>query len=95
MRYQTEVSFIQVVGNLWMPNAVAAHTYELTGYDLGNIGNPLDRNSVAQWLATHSGDFSRIIDFRADLEVNGKTVIHEWESEDNEATFSDCIFGAE
>lgn len=85
-------SFIQVVGTIWMPSTTAATQYNLTAYDIENIGE-INRESVDLWLSTHSGDFSSVKDFRADIELpDGRNVVIEWEKEDNEFVFNDCMY---
>lgn len=68
---------------------------ELSSYDVGNIEKPVTRETVEQWLASHSGDFSSVTDFEADLEVGTETVRIPWASEENEMTYLDCMFPPE
>lgn len=93
MRYTATKQIIEVLGTMWMPMSTAATRMELSEYDMANIENPHNREHVAMWLATHSGDFSRIIDFRADFTIGDESIVHEWSSEDSEATFNDCMRG--
>ena len=82
---------VAVLGYIWLPNNVpCAQTIELSDYDLKNIGR-FTRANVADWLSTHAGDFSHILDFEARC---GKKYI-KWASEDNEATYISCIYGDE
>lgn len=81
---------VDVVGKIWMPMTTAAMRYELSDYDLENIGE-FTRENVEDWLGTHSGDFSSVADFSA---VCGNVEIP-WESEENEMTFVDCMYPAE
>lgn len=96
MRYIVTRQIIQVIGQIWWPiGATCAQEYQLSGYDIENIGDINDRDSVEDWLSCHSGDFSQILDFRADFTIDGADVVHEWKSEDSEFTFSDCMFPSE
>lgn len=95
MRYTVTKQRIQIVGRLWM-GGTAAMDKDLSAYDLGNIEDPTDRESVADWLATHSGDFQEVIDFRADFDIGDNHIVHEWEKgEDSEMTYGDCMFPSE
>lgn len=92
MSYRTiTINQIQVIGRIWMPyGAVCAQCIDLTAYDIENIGE-LTRDNVEQWLMCHSGDFSSIIDFRADI----GDFLSEWADEESECTYSDCMYPAE
>jgi hypothetical protein len=87
---QCRIAYVEVLGKLWMPMATAGTRYELSDYDLENIGE-FTRENVDDWLGTHAGDFSSVKDFAA---VCGETVIP-WSSEDNELEFSDCMYPSE
>lgn len=95
MKHVQIISFIQIVGKLWM-GGVAATQQTLSKYDVENMtdenGN-ITRESVDEWLNSHSGDFSIVIDFRADLETGEKNVIVEWENEENELIYRTYMFG--
>ena len=100
MRYTRVVSQVQVIGRIWMPDAVCAMDYTLSAHDLENIrdGRPLaeiTREDIAGWLSTHAGDFQEIIDFRADLSEGSEDKVIDWENEENELTYYDCMFPAE
>jgi hypothetical protein len=98
MRYTVRKSIVQIVGYLWMPQCKAATEQSVSSYDIENMtdddGN-VTRDSVEQWVMTHSGDFSSVIDFRADLEVGDKTIVIDWEKEESECDFADCMYPAE
>jgi len=100
------VNTIDVLGRIWQPGVgPCAMTYTLRDYDVNNIidysagENPLiNREGVERWLSMNSGDFSSIIDFRYNItvETNSQTRAYtdftsEFESEDNECTFWDCM----
>ena len=95
MRYIVIRQVVQILGRLWM-GGTAAMDKDLSAYDLENIEDPTDRDSVADWLAAHSGDFQEVIDFRADFHVGDKHVVHEWEKgEDSEIAYNDCMYPSE
>lgn len=100
MKYTVTKSIIQVVGKIWLPAITCAMEYELDSYKLGNLlaeveeNESLTREHVERWLATNSGDFQSIEDFRADLELpDGSSFTSDWENEENELTFMDCMYG--
>lgn len=98
MRYQIVRSFINVVGNLWMPNTQAAMQYTISASDIKNMTDEdgqITRESVEDWLAGHSGDFSSITDFYADIEYNGVNTIIQWNDEENEFAFNDMMYPIE
>lgn len=76
--------------------ALCAQDMELSSYDVGSIGEPITRETVAEWLSTHSGDFSEVIDFEASIETrDGETVNVPWSSDENEMQYLDCMFPPE
>lgn len=83
-------AYVEVVGAIWMPTTTAATRYELSGYDLENIGE-FTRENVDKWLSTHAGDFQSIQDFHA---VCGEAEIP-WADEESELTFADCMYPEE
>ena len=87
---RTRIAHVEVVGKIWMPMTTAAYIYDLSDYDLENIGE-FTRENVDDWLGTHAGDFSSIQDFHA---VCGDVEIP-WQSEENEMTFCDCMYPSE
>lgn len=102
MRYVVNKAVIDVLGEIWLPyGAKAAMRKDLSSYDLANIrarGNGrITRRACEEWLALNSGDFSRVIDFRADISEPGKrSIVFEWKGGDESACdFSDCMFPAE
>jgi hypothetical protein len=96
MRYTVTKQRLDVLGRLWMPNAIAATSLNLSSYDLENIEDPQDRESVEQWLMTHSGGFSQVLDFRADFHIGDEHIVHEWsKGEDSEMAFNDCMYPVE
>ncbi len=89
-------SFILIVGTIWMPQSTCAQRKDLSQSDIEQMtdddGN-VTRESVEQWVNTNSGDFSKVIDFYADIETGKGNIIIEWNSEDNEITFEHCMYG--
>jgi hypothetical protein len=75
-----------------MPQCKAAQEISLSAYDLENIGE-LTRENVENWLGSHSGDFSQVIDFRADLSLeDGTDWVSEWAHPDSEYDFCDAMY---
>lgn len=95
MKTINSYSFINIVGSLWMPQTTAATTKTLSQYDIENMTNEngeIDRDAVELWLCTNSGDFSSVTDFYADIETDKGNVIIDWENEENEFVFNDCMY---
>jgi hypothetical protein len=92
MKYTVEISKIYVVGRLWMGGR-ATMPYRLTQYDVQDIAalGGINRNTVQVWLDVHAGDFQCVDDFYADLEYQGETVILDWENEESEMFYNDCM----
>jgi hypothetical protein len=87
---RVRAAYVEVLGTIWMPMTTAGTRYELSNYDLENIGE-FTRENVDQWLGTHAGDFSSVKDFHA---VCGEQEIP-WESEENELEYCDCMYPSE
>lgn len=90
MKYLVEVNYIQVIGNIWMPNTQAAYEYKLTDYDIKNIGK-LTRENIDLWLCTNAGDFQSIDDFSANI----KDTEISWNAEESEFAYSDLMYPCE
>ncbi len=87
MRYLVEKNFVQVIGSIWQPMAgPCAMEYPLTARDVANI-EKFTRGNVETWLSANSGDFQSIQDFAATI---GDEWV-EWEREESEITFNDCM----
>ena len=98
MRYTVKRSFVRIIGSLWMPAITAATQQRIDAYELENMrgeDGAITRESVEHWVMTHSGDFSSVIDFHADIEDGDISVVIDWESEDSEYTYTDCMYGNE
>ena len=95
MRYTITKQRIEVLGYIWMPNALCAQVRDLSAYDMENLGDARNRDDVERWIALHCGDFSRVVDFRADFDVDGEHIEHAWTSEENELAFNDAMYPSE
>jgi hypothetical protein len=100
MRYMVRVSYVDVIGKIWMPSTTCAQRKTLRAYDVENIracGNGrITRRAVEQWLCTNTGDFSSIEDFRYSIEDGKKTRDSDWAHGDtSDCTYSDCMYPAE
>lgn len=94
MKYLVRTSFVDVVGKIWMPMVTCSMRYPLREYDLEQMRNEsglITRDDVAQWLCTHTGDFSHIQDFRASLEDGDKTLDFPWATEKGEILYNDTL----
>ena len=81
------IAQVSVIGTIWMPAVTCAMDYNLSDYDLENIGD-FTCDNVEQWLTSHSGDFQSIQDFTAQC---GDTEIP-WKSEKSEDIYCACMF---
>jgi len=98
MKYTMRVSYVDVVGNGWMPRCPMATRYTLTSSDVDNARDDegkITRESVELWLGSHSGDFSSVTDFSASLEDGEATVDIPWAEEDNELEFGFIMYPEE
>lgn len=98
MQILKNYSFINVLGKIWMPNTKAAQYITLRQSDIDNMtdeNGDITRESVELWLGSHAGDFSSIIDFHADIETNKGNTVIEWENEENEYEYNDCMCPSE
>ena len=89
MSYMTiTINRIDVIGYIWMPNnVICAMSRDLTAYDIENIGE-LTRDNIRLWIDKNFGDFSQVTDFRADI----GDFLSEWEHEESDFTYDDCMF---
>ncbi len=97
MRYTVTKQRIQVIGYIWQPGVgMCAAQRDLSDYDMGNIEDLEDRDAVECWVSLNFEDFQSIEDFRADFDIAGKSIVHEWaKGEDSEFAFNDCMYPAE
>lgn len=99
MRVTKTYSEIQVLGKIWMPNTMAGMEMSLSSFEVENCKDSdenITKESVREWLDSHSGDFSEVIDFAYDLTLgdgnNGWVdYVGGWENEDNEIDFLSCM----
>lgn len=90
VKAQVRRAYVEVYGRIWMPTVPCAQRIELRDYDLENI-EKFSRAAFEDWLGSHAGDFSEIIDFHV---VVGDREIA-WKSEENELNYGDCMYPAE
>lgn len=92
-RYIVRHSYVNILGELWMPNCVVSLHVTLRDYDIENMrtDGPITREDVNQWLTSHSGDFQRVIDFQASIEDGDRTIDIPWSSEDTELAYLDTL----
>lgn len=95
MRYTVTKQRIEILGTLWMPGVNAGTVRDLSPYDMHNLGDPENRDDVERWICLNSGDFSNIVDFHADFDVDGKHVEHPWAAEEHELEFMDAVYPSE
>lgn len=98
MKYTVRKSIVRIIGTIWMPATTCAQEQTLSSYDVENCrddAGQITRESVEQWLTTHSGDFQSVQDFSASIEDGETTVDIPWGKEESEFTFSDCMFPEE
>ena len=98
MKYTVIKSIIRILGNGWYGQTCAMFK-ELNGYDVGNLedlglGEDLSkeqkREVIEKWLVMNSGDFQKILDFEADIELgNGSNVTVDWLNEDSEFLYNE------
>lgn len=91
MKFTIEQNWIDVLGMIWMPNCKATQQIMISRHDIENMTDDygqVTRDSVGNWLSTHAGNFSRIIDFHA--VVNDDEI--PWGSKDNEIDFDMISF---
>ena len=84
--YTVRTRDVMVLGHIWQPwTELCAMHYTL----------PKDvdatREAIQNWLDTHAGDFSHIVDFAASIE----DVEIPWSDEDNEMCYNDIMFGGD
>jgi len=95
MRYTVTRQRIEVIGKIWMPAATCAMMRDLTSYEMDQIEDPRDRDSVLERIYMLFGDFQSITDFQADFHIGDEHIEHPWSDPESEFTFSDCMFPQE
>lgn len=93
MRYTVTSQLVQFIGFIWQGGVgPCAQAKKLTAQDLESIGDVRNREAVADWIYSHSGDFQNIEDFRADFHIGNEHIVHEWKEEDSEAAYNACMY---
>ncbi|QDB71419.1 hypothetical protein Mic1_50 [Microcystis phage Mic1] len=102
MKYTVIKSIIRILGVNWY-GQTCAMLKELKGYDVDKLENSglgqelskeQKREVIEVWLVKNSGDFQRILDFEADIELgDGSNVTVEWLNEDSEFEYMDAMYG--
>lgn len=98
MRYIVRKNIIQLVGRIWLPPVITGQEIALSQYDVDNCrdeNGKITRDSVEQWLCTHSGGFQSILDFFASIEDGNNTVEIDWRDQESRFVFEDCTFTVE
>ncbi len=94
MKYLVRKSVVDVVGRIWMPQAVCSLRITMSQYDLDNARDDdgkITRDSLELWLMTHTGDFSQIIDWQASIEDGSETLEFPFSTEDGESQYLNTI----
>ena len=104
MKYTVIKSLIRIVGLGWYGQTCAMDK-ELDGYDVGNLedsglceelSQDEKREVIEGWLVKNSGDFQKILDFEADIELgDGSNVEVHWDDDVNYCEYLDCVYGSE
>ena len=92
MQYTVTKNIIQVIGYIWLPSTMAAMEYTLDDRDLERYSISKDnptREDIERWISTNTGDFSNIVDYRADI---GTAKVLDWKDPESENTYNDCMF---
>ena len=80
---------LRMVGRLWMPSIIAAtERHVVKTYSTEAPDDP------DQLIAGEDGDFSEVIDYQLIDNKTGK-VVKEWDDEENELLWYDCMYGYE
>ena len=99
MKYLVRKSFVNIIGHIWQPGiGVCAMSYPVSLYDIEHLryeDGAITRDSIEDWLTTHSGDFRQVTDFSASIEDGEATIDIPWRDEESEFTYSDCMYPSE
>lgn len=95
MRYMVRTSYVIVLGYIWMPNCLCSMRYTVRPDDLRDDDGAITRESIADYLTSHTGDFRTVEDFSASIEDGDKTLDFPWSSEDNECAYFDTLGDSE
>jgi hypothetical protein len=94
MKYLVRKSIVQMVGQIWQPGIICGQEKTLSDSDVDNCRDDdgkITRESVEQWLMTHSGDFQSVMDFHASIEGGPNTIDIPWATEEGEMQYYDCV----
>ena len=104
MKYTVITSLIRMVGLGWYGQTCAMDK-ELNLYDVANLeasglceelSQEQKREVIEGWLVKNSGDFQKILDFEADIELgDGCNVKVDWDDEEYYSEYLDCVYGSE
>ena len=104
MKYTVIKSIIRILGVNWCGQTCAT-LKDLNGYDVGNLeesglGEELSkeqkREVIEGWIVKNGGDFQKILDFEADIELgDGSNVTVDWLNLDSEYEYLYAMYGDE
>lgn len=98
MRYQTRVSKVDVIGQIWQPGIGAcAMSYDIPDSALAGIRKQgrgkYTRAAVEDWLSARTGGFQSVEDFRVTIsDDKGRDFDSDFRKEESELTWNDCMF---
>jgi len=99
MRYTVRKSVVRILGGIWLPYGTqCAQEKELSKFDVDNLRNEdgsITRESVSDWVDSHSSDFSSVTDWWASIEDGETTLEFDWQNEDSEPAWLDAMYGCE
>ena len=88
-------NYVDVVGEIWQPGiGPCSYHYDLNSSAVRNIQDEsgvITREGVEDWLGTHAGDFSHIIDFCASITVDGIDYDFDFATEEGALAYADTI----
>lgn len=104
MKYTVIKSIIRIVGLGWYGQTCAMEK-ELNSYDVANLedsglceklSKEQKREVIEVWLVKNTGDFQKILDFEADIELDlERSVRVDWLNIDSEHEYQDAMYGDE
>ncbi len=89
MKYLVRKSYVDIIGTIWLPAVTCAQRINVDSYDIENMRDDdgaITRDSVEQWLTSHSGDFQCVDDFSASIADGAQTIDIDWWEEESEFT---------
>jgi hypothetical protein len=94
-RHLKVYNYVNIIGKIWLPPVTCAMSYSPRTDDVRDEDGNITRESIEQWLLTHSGDFQCVEDFEANIADGDKDILIPWQSEESEFTYNDCVYGSE